>query len=386
MKQKSEFLSSIIDLARVLLKDPVVIQIEDIISGLGIKNALGEKPIVCHHNKTETGHHVVLNLPVGLHSDDILHWQQYFEEQLLAVIEAETNGSKLHLYLHTVQLPMKIPYHFNPADYPDMMVPVPIGLSYDGWKVVDLSKLPHLFIGGTPGSGKTTEIINIIDALLLQGIDITLIDLKRLDFGYLEKHVRMAETPEAAFAVLNEAKEEMFKRTKQIRSARVRNWREYKGKMPYQVLVIDEVAEIRDRDTQEVLESLVRLCRGAGISVIAACQRPSAKTWKSGEFREVISLFDARICYRVVDTHNSEIVLGEGNTSAYDHIPPGKPGRAIWKYQGECIVQSMFVADPWDLIERIPPREVKPIESKPGPGRSTKTKRQIVKSFNPPVS
>jgi DNA segregation ATPase FtsK/SpoIIIE, S-DNA-T family len=354
------FVSLVADLGRHLFGDEVVIMIQDIIKALGIQSKEGLKPIVCHHHQIDTGWHVVLSIPMGLCSNDIIEWLQYFEEQLHAYIEPQVKDNKVHLDIHTKPLRKKYPYHFNPADYPKMKIPIPIGVSHRGLIVIDLSKLPHLFLAGSTGSGKTTEVITIIHSMLKINlgtkfkVQIRLIDLKGLDFAHLENHITLTEDAEEAFDSLCDLEKEMRRRIKLLRAAGCSSWHDYKGKLPYLVLIIDELAELRDKKAQEKLETLVRLCRAAGISIIGACQRPSAKAWKSGDFREVISLFDARVCYRTVDTFNSEIVLGRGNDSAFTHVGEEEKGRGILKHSGETLVQSMYIKKPRRHVKYLP--------------------------------
>ncbi len=377
-KDTTNWVGLIADLGRHLFCDSIVVQVQDIIRALGIQSREGLSPIVCHHHKIDTGWHIVINIPVGLCSDDIIHWLQYFEEQLSAYIEPTVNGNKVHLDIHTTALPLKVPYSFNPQNYPQMHLPIPIGISHQGLIVADLAMLPHMFLAGTTRAGKTTQLKTLTQALLEQGVEVTLIDLKQLGYSYARRHVHLVETLEDAKQVVADLKQEMYRRNKVLERAGVDNWYEYKGDMVYKALIIDELGELTDKEAQLTLESLIKLCGASGISILAATQRPSAKLWRNGDFREVVSLFDARICYRTVDTFNSEIVLGKGNTAAYDHIKKSERGRAIWKCDGETLIQSLFIENPKDLIKTIPVKVVTEVEPKPEPDTPPKESR-----FNP---
>ena len=108
--------------------------------------------------------------------------------------------------------------------------------------------------------------------------------------------------------------------------------------MPFIVLIIDELAELDDKDAQCSLNRLARLSRAAGIHLILATQRPDATLFK--DFSKTRALLPARMCFSVADEVNSRIVLG---SAAADKIPKNIPGRAVFKWETETIVQSMYM-------------------------------------------
>jgi S-DNA-T family DNA segregation ATPase FtsK/SpoIIIE len=141
------------------------------------------------------------------------------------------------------------------------------------------------------------------------------------------------------------------KRLIELRDAGCRNITEYKGDMPFIVLVIDELAELTDKDAQSDINRIARLARAAGIHIVAATQRPDATLFK--DFAKTRALLPGRLCFTVADDTNSRIVLG---TDAAHKIPKDIPGRAVWKWETEIIVQSMYLStrEAEKLLKSIP--------------------------------
>ena len=103
---------------------------------------------------------------------------------------------------------------------------------------------------------------------------------------------------------------------------------------------MDELTQIKNKKCFEALGDLSVLSRVAGISLVLATQRPSAKLWDG--FTDVRSQLAGAICFYVRDATDSQIVLGSGNTRGAELEK--KPGMAIWNNETDTQVQAMYLS------------------------------------------
>lgn len=214
-------------------------------------------------------------------------------------------------------------------------------------KVVDLKKMPHLLIAGSTGSGKSVCINATLLTLLYQNspedLRLLLIDPKRVEFteyngiGHLLTPV-ITEVDKTVNA-LRWAVAEMERRYQIFEKSSRRNIEAYNqnptdGKMPYIVVIIDELADLMAQAANEVEASIVRLAqmaRATGIHLIVATQRPSVNV--------ITGLIKANIATRIafqtasqvdsrtiLDVSGSEKLLGRGDM-LFLSAEIGKPQR-----------------------------------------------------------
>ncbi len=247
-----------------------------------------------------------------------------------------------------------------------------IGRDAEGTPVVaDLAKMPHLLIAGTTGSGKSVMINSIITTLLMRALpeDVRLImvDPKRVELagynGLPHLYVPVVTEPKQAASALQWAVSEMERRLKVFERLNVRKistYNEKQGagefehydnppqKMPYLVIIIDELSDLMMVAGKDVEASIVRIAqlgRAAGIHLIVATQRPSSNV--------VTGLIKANITNRIafnvatgidsrviIDQIGAEKLTGLGDM-LFSKVDWGKPRR----------IQGCFVSD--DEINEI---------------------------------
>lgn len=287
--------------------------------------------------KTAYGWHLVFSLPPGISFGKVRRQREYFADAIKGWVNLFWDG-RLHMDIHTGQLPNSAPYKWNPESYKKLSLPVPVGISQQGLEVLDLAAAPHLLVAGVPGFGKSNYLHVLIHALLPTA-RIGIIDMKRLEFAYLRNHCALARDEREALYLIQSLNREMERRIGILEAANVVKVQDYAGDdMPYIVLVVDELAEIKDDKVLGLIDRIVRLARAVGISVVGATQRPSTKVLP-GDTR---AMFAARLCFQVADELNSRMVLGESCPLAA-HLP-GIKGRAIYKFGlEEKEVQTMFL-------------------------------------------
>ena len=234
---------------------------------------------------------------------------------------------------------------------------VALGKGAGGESVVgDLTKMPHLLIAGATGSGKTVCIHSLICCLLLYNtpgdVRFIMIDPKRVELTSYNSLPHLA-TPvivdtNKALGALRWLTQEMDKRYQTLAAARYRNIEAYNKarpneKLPYLVLVIDELADLMMTAGEEVERTLCRLAqlaRAVGIHLIVATQRPSVDV-VTGLIK---ANFPTRISFAVtsqvdsrtiLDSGGAEKLLGRGDM-LYMPTEAAKPKR----------LQGCFVSDP----------------------------------------
>lgn len=234
-----------------------------------------------------------------------------------------------------------------------MQVPLFLGKDSSGEALVsDLTKMPHLLIAGTTGSGKSVCINSIIVSVLMtkrpDEVKMVLVDPKMVEMTAFSTvpHLMCPIVTETAMAVqiLEWATVKMDERYALLAEAHVKNVAEYNKlgteeiiarfnpttpdeeakipkKLPYILIVIDELADLMMTASKEIEAYIVRLAqksRAVGIHIVLATQRPQA-TVVTGLIKSnmpcrigfrVAARMDSRI---ILDQNGAETLLGEGD-------------------------------------------------------------------------
>lgn len=209
------------------------------------------------------------------------------------------------------------------------MLPIPIGMNVDGkFLVEDLTKLPHLLVGGATGQGKSVFLNSVIVSLLQSKsaaeLQLVLIDPKKVEFSvynqlkdtYLQNFDGIEESviteSEDAKTALNALCDEMDRRYTILGEKSTRNILEYNKnadeKLPYIVVVIDEYADLAIAEGREFERPIVRLAakaRAVGIHLIIATQRPSTKVITGA----IKANFPTRVAFRTMQRADSKTIL-----------------------------------------------------------------------------
>ena len=205
----------------------------------------------------------------------------------------------------------------------DVRLPIALGKSISGMPIVgDLSSMPHLLIAGTTGSGKSVCINTIIVSLLYKlSPDLCkfiLIDPKMLELSTYEgiPHLLTPVITDAkkATSALSWTVKEMNSRYKLMSKVGVRNIDGYnskhKLKMPYIVVVVDEMSDlmlVAGKEIENYIQKLSQMARAAGIHIIMATQRPSVDVITG----TIKANFPTRISFQVSSKIDSRTILGE---------------------------------------------------------------------------
>jgi DNA segregation ATPase FtsK/SpoIIIE, S-DNA-T family len=220
-------------------------------------------------------------------------------------------------------------------------LPIVLGKTINNQVFVgDLTKMPHLLMAGATGQGKSVGINTIIASILYkkhpEDVKFILIDPKKVElslFKNIENHF-LPELPDGQEAIITDTRMvvdvlkslcvEMDDRYDKLKDAQVRNIKEYnkkieKGlldqaihkKLPYIILVMDELADLMMTAGKEVelpIARLAQLARAIGIHLIVATQRPSVNIITG----TIKANFPSRIAFRVTSRIDSRTILDTG--------------------------------------------------------------------------
>lgn len=212
-------------------------------------------------------------------------------------------------------------------EYSKMKSPLRIGLGQNvaGQPIVaDLAAMPHLLIAGTTGSGKSVCVNGLIACLLLQNtpddLRLVMIDPKRVELtgynGVPHLAAPVVVDMDRVIGTLQWAQREMDNRYKLFADVGARNIGEYnkkinrsaQTKLPYIVIVVDELADLMmlaPEDTERSITRLAQMARATGIHMVIATQRPSVDV-VTGLIK---ANFPARIAFAVASSTDSRVIL-----------------------------------------------------------------------------
>lgn len=239
---------------------------------------------------------------------------------------------------------------------------VSMGLDVSGSPVIaDITKMPHVLVAGTTGSGKSVLVNAFIATLLFRAspseVKLILVDPKRVEFtaynGIPHLLTPVIVEPEKILSALKWATAEMDRRYKLFAERGVRNiegYNELSGfqAIPYIVVIIDELADLMMFAPVEVEDAIARIAqmaRATGIHLVIATQRPSVNVI-TGLIKanvptriafNVASMTDSRV---ILDSPGAEKLLGRGDML---YIPPdqARPTRIQGAFVSEKEVKKL---------------------------------------------
>ena len=264
-----------------------------------------------------------------------------------------------------------------------------LGLDLGGKPVyIDLSRMPHLLIAGSTGTGKSVCLNALLASILLRTtpdeLRMILIDPKKVELNHYESIPHLL-TPvvtnmKDAAAVLSNIVREMESRYELMGLARARNLRDWNEArqaagdppMPTILVVIDELADLMMVSPAEVEDAIIRLAqksRAVGIHLVLATQRPSADVItgmiKANVPSRIAFAVSSQVDSRVVlDAGGAETLLGHGDM-LFRPVGTSRLQRLQGAYVGEEEIRQ--ITDHWraqgrpelreELMERPEPAE-----------------------------
>ena len=246
-----------------------------------------------------------------------------------------------------------------------------------------IGQLPHMLVAGSTGSGKSVclnaLLISLIYRLSPEDLKIILIDPKQVEFNLYNDLPQMLvpkviTDPERAMQSLDWAIKEMERRFTMFAQARVRNIDEYNAteevitelnpKMPYIVIVVDEIGDLmlfNKKEIEDKIQKLTQKSRAAGIHLVVATQRPSVDVI-TGKIKAnlpiriafaVASFADSKT---IIDHSGAENLLGRGDMlySPTDQPEPTRiQGAYVTNEEVEAVVEYIKEHNEADFDEEI---------------------------------
>ena len=289
-------------------------------------------------------------------------------------------------------------------------VPIVLGKDVGGNDLVaDLATMPHLLIAGATGSGKTVCMNTILAGLLMSRtpsqLSLVLIDPKIVEFSaynnlphLLGARNEVITDPKRVVGGLRWAITEMEKRYKIMAKAGVRNIKAFNQRpiekqqdlfgsgggddpatriperLPYIVIVIDELADLMltaGAEIESYIARLAQLSRAVGIHMIIATQRPSVNVITG----TIKANFPARIAFQVAQKNDSRIILDAGGADKLLgrgdmlFLPPGSA--KLIRAQG-ALTTDEDIHRVVDFIKAQVPKPLEPVESAAGAAPTSK--------------
>ena len=254
---------------------------------------------------------------------------------------------------------------------PAKLLEIPLGKAVNGTvRSFELTRMPHLLVAGSTGSGKSVAVNGIISSILMKAspdqVKFMMIDPKMVELSVYNDipHllIPVVTNPRKAARALQKVVDEMEKRYELFSQVGVRNLEGYNAKveefnsrsdekqipLPLIVVIVDELADLMMVASKEVEDAIIRLgqkARAAGIHMILATQRPSVDVI-SGLIKANVP---SRVAFAVASGTDSRTILGENGAEKL----LGR-GDMLFHPIGESApmrLQGSFISD--DDVERI---------------------------------
>jgi len=233
-------------------------------------------------------------------------------------------------------------------------IPLCVGKDISGnIEVIDLSKTPHLLVAGTTGSGKSVFINTLLTSLLYkfppEQLRLILIDPKMLELSVYNDIAHLltpvVTEPKKAIITLKWVCKEMERRYSMMNEEGTRNLEGYNQqaaeKLPYIVVIIDEMADLMmtaGKEVEHYVQRLAQMARACGIHLVMATQRPSVDIITGS----IKANFPSRVSFQVASKYDSRTVLGEIGAEQL----LGNGDMLMTKNGGNIIrYQSAFISD-----------------------------------------
>lgn len=233
-------------------------------------------------------------------------------------------------------------------------IPICIGKNISGdIEVIDLSKTPHLLVAGTTGSGKSVFINTLLTSILYKfspdDLRLILIDPKMLELSVYNDIAHLltpvVTEPKKAIIALKWVCKEMERRYSLMNEENTRSLEAFNQKVaekiPYIVVVIDEMADLMmtaGKEVEHYVQRLAQMARACGIHLVMATQRPSVDIITGS----IKANFPSRISFQVASKYDSRTVLGEIGAEQL----LGNGDMLLMKNGGNILrYQSAFISD-----------------------------------------
>ena len=287
----------------------------------------------------------------------------------------------------------------NAKTNPTKLLEIPLGKSLDGgMRIFDLTRMPHLLIAGSTGSGKSVAVNGIITSILMKAlpsqVKFLMVDPKMVELSVYNDipHllIPVVTNPRKAARALQKVVDEMENRYELFSKFGVRNISGYNEKiekfnaqsdekmvpLPLIVVIVDELADLMMVASKEVEDAIIRLgqkARAAGIHMILATQRPSVDVISglikaNVPSRVAFAVSSGTDSRTIIDQNGAEKLLGRGDM-LFKPIDENHPIRLQGAFLTDDDVESVvtFIKDQSESqydLEKFDPGEASDDDSR----------------------
>ena len=251
------------------------------------------------------------------------------------------------------------------------LLELPLGKALDGTiRTFDMTRMPHLLVAGSTGSGKSVAVNGIITSILMKAlpseVKFLMVDPKMVELSVYNDipHllIPVVTNPRKASRALQKVVDEMENRYELFSQAGVRNIAGYNEKiekynaqsnekyqtLPLIVVIVDELSDLMMVASKEVEDAIIRLgqkARAAGIHMILATQRPSVDVISglikaNVPSRVAFAVSSGTDSRTIIDTNGAEKLLGRGDM-LFKPIDENHPVRLQGAFLSDADVESV---------------------------------------------
>ncbi len=342
-----------------------ILKWDEIFNNLGFKNKNGESPQLLEVIETKIGKRFIFKLPVGIHLGHFEHYKQAFESALRKPIKLELMPDyKLIVQIYDIQFKKRYKPVYGVSSLNNLIYPLGISLTIDGEQElkIDLTDEAHILVAGINGSGKTSFIKCLLTAMCIRQVEIKIIDLKMGgDYNVFKKYKNLTTFINNGDDIINRAAKEI-KTIRKIVNDRYaelnrNNCKDYKdynkrfsGGMEPLIVLIEEYVLISDeKQSKKDLNVLLSQARACNVKFILSLQRPCHENLDP----KIKANCNHIVGFRVNNTYNSGIVLGEGDSRLFSEVHGS--GEAILMNSNQDVIFKSYYLEDSEIKRMIAP-------------------------------
>lgn len=335
---------------------------EQVFKNCGLRNKDGQYPILEEIIETKIGNRYIFKLPPGFCLEVFQRYLPMFESAFRKPFKLSlTKDYKLVMQIFDVKFKTRYKPCYD-VRIKNMIYPLGISLTINGDEEVkiDLTDEPHILVAGINGSGKTSFIKCLLTAMCLRETEIKIIDLKMGgDYNVFQKYKHLTsfiKDVDQAKVEIKKVRRLMEERYKELNKTNCKDFRDYNKRfddsMKPIVVLIEEYIMLNGKKNSYFINDLNVLlaqARACNIKFILSLQRPCHENLDP----RIKANCNHVVGFRVNNTHNSGIVLGEGDSRLFTDLH--SKGECILMNDNQGIMFKSYFLEDREIVKIIKP-------------------------------